>query len=672
MLFHYCAAYISVGVILLGISVFVIYKNPKSFLNRIFAVYGFSIAWWAIFSVPAILSADNQAGANWCRVFIIGPIFMPSLFLHFTLRFLDLNTKHKCRLLLIISYVISSLFLVSDFNRLFIRTAAAKFSLKSYTVPGFLFHFHVIHSVVIICIGIFLLYRSLQKKDASLYQRKQLFYLFWSSLIGYAGGFPNYFLVYRIEVPFLMPFGTYAVALYGLTVAFIIVRYQLLDISVAITRTLIFSCVYAIVLGVPFWVGFKYIGKGLWIIPVSIMAVLATFGPFIFLYLQHRAENKLREEERRYQQAIANLTKKIAEIRDLDKLLDEEAAFIVKEVKADFCLMYLKSDEYKSFRLKSAHPIEAQSRFPEFIAYNDSFVTALNAHNKPLLSAEAGIHDTILFDFGLVIPCFGKDGLLSIIILGAKPGNQIYNNDDILTFRNLSYATSLAIESCTYWKELEERQRQARVAEMDLFSYSVAHEIDNPMSIIKGNAEYLRRHFFKEFHLNQEQQKDAEEVTGAILEAQARVSGMVKAIEEFGKKTPSEMLPFRLNDALEHYFNLYAPILKNHHIQLIKDVPEELPYVRGHLQELMQVLVIFSQNSIHALKYSSEKRICVKAEVVNPDWIRVSSSDTGYGIEKEKLSAIFSAFVTTKASSEGTGMGGDGRDAAECSWIEII
>ena len=231
--------------------------------------------------------------------------------------------------------------------------------------------------------------------------------------------------------------------------------------------------------------------------------------------------------------------------------------------------------------------------------------------------------------------------MLNIIILGAKPNNQIYTDDDILTFRNLSYATSLAIENCIYWKELEERQRQARMAEMDLFSYSVAHEIDNPMAIIKGNGEYLRRHFFKEVNLSQEQQKDAEEVVTAILEAQTRVSGMVKAIEEFGKKTPAEMAVFKFSDVLEHYFNLYTPILKSHHIQLTKDAPSELPYVRGHLQELIQVLAIFSQNTIHALKYAPEKRIHVKVETINSDWIRVSFSDTGYGIAKEKLLGYF-------------------------------
>ena len=74
--------------------------------------------------------------------------------------------------------------------------------------------------------------------------------------------------------------------------------------------------------------------------------------------------------------------------------------------------------------------------------------------------------------------------------------------------------------------------------------------------------------------------------------------------------------------------------------------------MRGHLQELIQVLANFFTEFNACLKIRPEKRIHLKVETINSDWIRVSSSDTGYGIEKEKLSAIFSAFVTTKASSE--------------------
>ena len=579
-----------------------------------------------------------------------GAIFIPTTFFHFVSIFLDVYNKKKP--LIFFGYTLSAFFLLTDFTPLFITGVSKKPFFEYFETPGPMYHPFMIMFIAFTIYSHYLMFKGCRANIGT--KRNQIKYVFVGTLIGFIGGSTSFFLVYNIPIP---PIGDCLVTVYIIMVAIAILKYRLLDINIALTRAGIFVMVYFPVVFIPFWIAPRFIHTNLWWIPILLMGILATLGVFIYNHLRKRAENKLREEERRYQQAVTNLTKKISEIRELDKLLDEETSTITQEVKVAFCAMYLKSDEYKSFRLKSAYPAEARSRFLEFISCDDSLIAALNAQNKPLSGEEAGKQDKILLDSGLVVPCFGKDGLLSIIILGAKPNNQIYTNDDILTFKTLSYATSLAIESCTYWKELEEKHRQARMAEMDLFSYSVAHEIDNPMSIIKGNAEYLRRQFFKGISLNEEQQKDAEEVVTAILEAQTRVTGMVKAIEEFGKKTPAEMVPFKFSDVLEHYFNLYIPILKNHHIQLMKDLPGELPYVRGHLQELMQVLAIFSQNSIHALRSAPEKKVHVKVEIINSDWIRVSFSDTGYGIEKEKLSAIFSAFVTTKASSEGTGMG---------------
>ena len=251
--------------------------------------------------------------------------------------------------------------------------------------------------------GLFEFFRGYFKSTGS--KRNQLKYFCWSMLVAYCGGVLNFLPTFNIEIPILMPFGTYAIAIYAGFTAYAMLRYQLMDINVALTRVGIFVIVYLFVLGVPFWLGYKY---GLWQYSTWLMLVLATTGPFIYQYLRRQAEEILLKEQKRYQQAIANLTKKIAEIRDLDKLLDEETFSITKEVKADFCLMYLKSDEYNSFRLKSAHPIEVKSRFPEFIAYNDSLVVTLNAQNKPLLSAEAGKHDKIFLIPGWLFPVLAK------------------------------------------------------------------------------------------------------------------------------------------------------------------------------------------------------------------------------------------------------------------------
>jgi signal transduction histidine kinase len=52
-----------------------------------------------------------------------------------------------------------------------------------------------------------------------------------------------------------------------------------------------------------------------------------------------------------------------------------------------------------------------------------------------------------------------------------------------------------------------------------------------------------------------------------------------------------------------------------------------------------------------------QKRVRLKLELLSPDWIRVTFSDNGYGITPEKMTSIFAPFTTTKASTEGRGMG---------------
>jgi signal transduction histidine kinase len=256
----------------------------------------------------------------------------------------------------------------------------------------------------------------------------------------------------------------------------------------------------------------------------------------------------------------------------------------------------------------------------------------------------------------MLIPCFGKDGLLAIIILGAKPNHAMYTDDDILTFKRLSSITSLGIESCTYWKEIEDRHRKSRLQEMEDFSYSLAHEIDNPMTFVRNLARFLKDHFLK-YITELEEQKEVEEMCNLIMEGSERVMGMVKAIRQFGQKTTGEFETLNLQETIEGFFKLYSPEMKANFVMHTKEMPEESIFVKGSAVELQQVLMIFAKNSIHAMKYSQEKKLAFKITRLNHTTVRVAVTDSGYGIKKENLHTIFEPFFTTKASTEGTGMG---------------
>jgi signal transduction histidine kinase len=71
----------------------------------------------------------------------------------------------------------------------------------------------------------------------------------------------------------------------------------------------------------------------------------------------------------------------------------------------------------------------------------------------------------------------------------------------------------------------------------------------------------------------------------------------------------------------------------------------------------MQALVILANNALHAMQYSLSKQVDLKVALSGRDTITISFQDTGCGIKQELLPIIFAPFTTTKASSEGTGMG---------------
>ncbi len=656
MLINYVVSYLTVGLVLLGISILVLFKNPRVRLNQVFSAYSFSIAWWALFSIPAILSADNQVGVIWCRLFIIGPIFIPTLFLHFVLIFLKADDRHKR--FLKICYLVSLFFLFSNTTSFFIKAAEPKFVLRSYTVAGPIFHFHVLFFVSVTVISILFLLDyflgAIRLYDSSSYYRRRISYLFWATLLGYAGGTPNYLLVYKVEVPFLNPFGTYLIALYGIALAHAILKYHLMDINIVLTRAGIFTVVYTLVLGVPFLLGYEY---GLWKAATWIMLFLATVGPFIYRYLREKAENAMLKEQRRYQQALKHLSKEMTHMRDLEELLKTIVTTVVDTVKVDSAVFYVKDELYKNYKLKYHYSQGRDIKFQDSFPLDDAIVGLLYKFKRPISNEEAWQSDKVSLNYNVIIPCFMEDGLLGFLLLGSKPQNRMYTPDDMLVFETVSYSASLAIENCHFWKTIEDRQRKARLQEMDAYSYSLAHEIDNPMYTIIGQSKFLKEFLLDELNIPEEKRKELKDSLYFILDSAWRVSSMVKAIRDFGQPATGEHKPLRVCDVIESFSQLYFPRFKSNGISLVKDVRDGLNFIYGEKPELMQVLVILANNSIHALQLSKVKKIIIKAEVINQGWIRISFEDTGYGIKKEDLSIIFQSFVTTKASSEGTGMG---------------
>jgi signal transduction histidine kinase len=625
-------------------------KAPKNTTSAIFSKFYSVITLWVIANYLENEFANIGTAGFFLKLdFAIAP-FMFYYYLLFCLNFpIPIQIKPKKKFLIILPLFVLSIFSFSTLiiKDIYFENGSIQFKSSALFLPYalFLFGYAISGSTNLI----------LKIKKFKGTQRMQIYYVLSgisiSALIGLT---VNLILTQLFVLPVLFSrMGIYGLIALPAVTTYAILKYHLMDIKVFLTRAGIFVFVYALVLGVPFWLG--YTTKS-WF-PATVFAVLlATVGPFIFMYLRRRAENLLLKDQRRYQRALRELSKTMTRIRDLDQLLKVIVLKVVDTIKVSFAGVYLKDEEYRSYRLKHYYPQSEKALFQEFIPLDSSLIKSLYHQKRPLTPEEIGHQDNLFLDSGLVIPCFMEDDLIGFLIMSEKPNNQIYTPDDLLVFETLSYSTSLAIENCRFWKEIEDRHRKARLQEMDTYSYSLAHEIDNPMQVILGEAGLLKKEFLKDVP-DEAKRKDLSGSFDFIIEAAKRVSGMVKAIRDFGSPTTGELKPLKIEDIVNSFLQLYSPQFKTNAIILAREIPEHLGFVRGEKPELMQALVILANNSIHAMKYAPEKKISLRVERLNADTLRISFSDTGCGIKKELLPIIFAPFTTTKASSEGTGMG---------------
>lgn len=671
MLTQYVICYAAICSILSCLAIFVLAVNPRRHLNRIYSSLCLLIAWWAFWSIPLILTQDSSIAVLWCRLALSGPIFIPTVYLHFCILFIE--EEERYRALKRLTYGISWLLLLTNTTPLFIKSVSPRFSLLNYTDPGFFFHLHLIHFFWAIGVSTLLLFRkwsSLAQQGDRIRERHLRLFLI-SALIGYVGGMSAYLLAYNIEVPGLLPFGQYTVALYGIVAAFSILRYQFLDIKVVVTRTGLLLAIYLIVLGAPFMVGWwgkawlnEQLGDEWWLVPLGLCTILATLGPFAYAYLRRQAETRLLKEQRRYQRTLQLASRGMTQVRNVERLANLITRLVSRTVGMTHASLFLWDEAHQRYSLKASHGpsrLSPQSRYG--LELGHPLVRWLCDHQKPLTpddmlqQSNALIsQETSKFQGVLVIPGMMEHRLIGLLVLGPKRSGEGYSNDDLHAFSTLANEAAVAIENATSYEELlrvneqlkaasERLLLQERLAAAGQFAAGMAHEIKNPLSAIKTFAQYLpekysdpafRDKFFR------------------IVQAEIdRINALVKDLSDFAKPAPLELKPVHLADALEDTLALLAPQFMKHHVVLHKSLNENGLCINADQQQLKQVVLNLLLNSIEAMESGGRIELATQA---GRDAMVLRITDTGCGIEPRELYKVWDPFFTTKERGMGLGM----------------
>lgn len=205
--------------------------------------------------------------------------------------------------------------------------------------------------------------------------------------------------------------------------------------------------------------------------------------------------------------------------------------------------------------------------------------------------------------------------------------------------------------------ELEQLQT-ARLASLGMLAAGVGHEINNPLTYVIGNLDFLRQRLSETSARATVDLDEIRELIDESCDGAERIRMIVRDLGVFSRVTdddPHERVDVRrvVDQALAAVHNE-----TRHRAQLIVEYRAD-PIIATSRSRLLQVLVNLLINAVHSFGENpiSENEIRISVSEAKQPGARVEVSDTGSGISDEDLSRIFDPFFTTKRHGQGSGLG---------------
>ena len=233
-----------------------------------------------------------------------------------------------------------------------------------------------------------------------------------------------------------------------------------------------------------------------------------------------------------------------------------------------------------------------------------------------VLEAPANFFSTLQYFKGGII-YFGIGGIAVIII---------FSTIIVLSLRQL-----LRIET-----RLREQERMAELGQM---AAMVAHEIRNPLSIIKGSADVLQRKYASE--------KD--ELFAFIPEEIDRLNRLVNDFLQFARKRQLYLKKINPNEQIQ------AIVSQIKDVKIELDLMKNCPQISLDPDAFKQVILNIVDNAIKSI--TTDGRLQIKTQLSGKqDKFSIAIQDNGEGMSPEILQDIFKPFYSTRAAGSGLGM----------------
>ncbi len=260
--------------------------------------------------------------------------------------------------------------------------------------------------------------------------------------------------------------------------------------------------------------------------------------------------------------------------------------------------------------------------------------------------------------FTLALPLRGNSLSLSgILLLGPRKDGGLFREDDIRLLATLANQITIALKNSLHYTSMIKSKQQLEIlfskvvqtekmAALGEMSATLAHEIKNPLGIIRSSAQYLAE--------SKRSDEITREMLAYIIDEVDGLNVILSNILGLAKFKEPNIHPIDLQKELPLLFDQWRHSDDhNRDIRLHCEVDRQLPLFYGDLQQIRQVLLNLLRNSEDALAGPGNIYLEIQKE---GEFVLIRVADDGPGIAEEHMDELFGKFFTTREDGLGLGL----------------
>jgi len=465
---------------------------------------------------------------------------------------------------------------------------------------------------------------------------------------------------------------------------------------------------------------------------LKLLTTLACQAAGVISALLH--ERKLKES--RQNDLIFRLSGQIRDSLELGIILETAVSEIYTVLHLDRCLFLWYQTESRHQKLACSHPhlvqpvggleVVTETNNPSLSTLKGFYPPQLvgnlacqfQRHEAVQINQVEALDDRIAREFLLskdfasllAIPIQTLSGQVGVICCGTSQEPRTWNETEVELLRAVTNQLAIALDQAELYEksrtdaqtaqekahQLELTLQELQQAQLKLIQSEkmsgigqmvagVAHEINNPVTFIHSNVNYITQYSQELLSLIKLYQQEYPQPTPAIQSAQeaidleflsedlpkllksmnmgtGRIRDIVLSLRNFSRLDQAEVKPVDIHEGIDSTLLILGHRLKAQlqfsGVEIIKNYGD-LPLVKCYPGQLNQVFMNLLANAIDALEEGKKplNRIRISTEFTNSKTVIIRIADNGLGIPEHIIEKLFDPFFTTKPVGKGTGLG---------------